>query len=516
MKKGIIYVRVSTDEQANTGYSLEYQEERLLKACEYERSQVLRVFREDYSAKDFNRPEFQKLLEYVKSHKSEVDFILFTRWDRFSRNSEEAYRMIRVFKNLNVEVRSLEQPLDMSIPDNKLMLAFYLMAPEIENDKISVRTKEGLYKAAKSGAFTSKAPFGCVNVRNEVEMATLAYCPENHKLVKEALELFSGGNYSADEIRRKFFGVGKDAKIGKQTFLNMLRNPTYAGKIVVPAFGKDRSYLVDGVHPPLISMHTFLRNTELLNRNKKILITKERDEFPLRGSLRCPICSKTLTASASRSRNQSRHHYYHCQKGCGFREKAGVVNQVFEEHLNTFELNEEMYNLYNEVFKDFISTMNTGKKQELSTIEKEMEKIVARKEKIENEYMDDKITSDKYNVLLDRCENDLLRLQMRKEALTVETKESMENLRSALLVHKTVSHLYKNADVRGKKEIIGSIFKDLLVFEKGAYRTTQLSILASLIFNDIKGFQESGIKKGDISVALSSLAPPAGLEPATL
>ncbi|MEY3965149.1 MAG: hypothetical protein RL263_318, partial [Bacteroidota bacterium] len=88
-----------------------------------------------------------------------------------------------------------------------------------------------------------------------------------------------------------------------------------------------------------------------------------------------------------------------------------------------------------------------------------------------------------------------------------ETKESLDNLRSALLVHKTVSHLYKNADVRGKKEIIGSIFKDLLVFEKGAYRTTQMSILASLIFNDIKGFQESGIKKGDISVALSSLAP---------
>jgi hypothetical protein len=43
------------------------------------------------------------------------------------------------------------------------------------------------------------------------------------------------------------------------------------------------------------------------------------------------------------------------------------------------------------------------------------------------------------------------------------------------------------------------------VFEKGAYRTTQLSILASLIFNDIKGFQESGIKKPHISVRL--LAP---------
>lgn len=515
MKKGIIYVRVSTDEQANTGYSLEYQQERLQKACEYERSEVLRVFKEDYSAKDFNRPEFQKLLEYVKSNKSEVDFILFTRWDRFSRNSEEAYRMIRVFKNLNVEVRSLEQPLDMSIPDNKLMLAFYLMAPEIENDKISVRTKEGLYKAAKSGAFTSKAPFGYKNTRNEEDMSTLAFCPENHQLVKEALELFSGGNYSAEEVRKKIFGVGRGAKISKQTFLNILRNPIYTGKVVVPAFGKDSSYLVDGVHPPIINMHTYVRNLEILNRNKKIVISKEREEFPLRGSLKCPICSKPLTGSSSRSRNQSLHHYYHCQKGCSYRQKASLVNQVFEDYLDSFELTNEMYNLYNEVFKDFMSTMNSGKKLELSNIEKEIEKIAARKEKIENEYMDDKISADAYNNLLDRCENEMLRLRLRKESLTTDTKESLENLRSALIVHKTLTHLYKNADVRSKKEIIGSIFKDFLVFEKGEYRTAQLSILGSLIFNDIKGFRENKKKKGDISVALSSQAPRPGLEPGT-
>ncbi len=64
-------------------------------------------------------------------------------------------------------------------------------------------------------------------------------------------------------------------------------------------------------------------------------------------------------------------------------------------------------------------------------------------------------------------------------------------------------------------ETVGSIFKDFLIYEGGEYRTAQLSILASLIFNDIKGFQESGIKKGDISVALSSFAPSPGLEPGT-
>ena len=84
-----------------------------------------------------------------------------------------------------------------------------------------------------------------------------------------------------------------------------------------------------------------------------------------------------------------------------------------------------------------------------------------------------------------------------------------------MLVHKTITYLYKNADVRGKKEIIGSIFKDSLVFEKGEYRTTQLSILATLIFNDIKGFGGDEKKKAIISDGLSNLAPQTGLEPVT-
>ena len=50
-----------------------------------------------------------------------------------------------------------------------------------------------------------------------------------------------------------------------------------------------------------------------------------------------------------------------------------------------------------------------------------------------------------------------------------------------------------------------------MIYEGGEYRTTQHSVLTSLIFNDIKGSQESSIKKGDISVALSSLAPQGGL-----
>ena len=56
------------------------------------------------------------------------------KWDRFSRNAGDAYQMINILRKLGVEPQAIEQPLDLSVPENKMMLAFYLAAPEVEND----------------------------------------------------------------------------------------------------------------------------------------------------------------------------------------------------------------------------------------------------------------------------------------------------------------------------------------------------------------------------------------------
>jgi|GEM_PF-2846241 len=63
MKSAYMYVRVSTDEQMCQGYSLIEQEERLLQYCEFNSIQITGIFREDYSAKDFNRPEWKKRIK---------------------------------------------------------------------------------------------------------------------------------------------------------------------------------------------------------------------------------------------------------------------------------------------------------------------------------------------------------------------------------------------------------------------------------------------------------------------
>ena len=114
--RAIIYTRVSTDEQAERGYSLRHQEQRLRQYCELNGITVVDHYQDDASAKTFERPAFGRLLTYIKKHRREVDQLLFAKWDRFSRNAEAAYAMIRVLRDLGVEAQAIEQPIDLSVP----------------------------------------------------------------------------------------------------------------------------------------------------------------------------------------------------------------------------------------------------------------------------------------------------------------------------------------------------------------------------------------------------------------
>src|ERR1700744_3620123 len=164
MQVADLYIRVSTDEQADKGYSQRNQEEMLRKYCGLHAIQVRKVIYEDHSAKTFNRPQWKALLLDLRKHKGGPDLVLFTKWDRFSRNAGDAYQMINILRKLGVEPQAIEQPLDLSIPENKMMLAFYLAAPEVENDRRALNTFYGMRRAKKEGRWVSGAPIGYKNL----------------------------------------------------------------------------------------------------------------------------------------------------------------------------------------------------------------------------------------------------------------------------------------------------------------------------------------------------------------
>jgi DNA invertase Pin-like site-specific DNA recombinase len=154
MKVAVLYVRVSTDEQADKGYSQRYQEEMLVKYCNLNSISIANVIKEDHSAKTFQRPGWTKFLVDLKKKKIHCDLVLFLKWDRFSRNAGDAYQMINILRKIGCEPQAIEQPLDLSIPENKIMLAFYLAAPEVENDRRALNVFHGMRRAKKEGRWT--------------------------------------------------------------------------------------------------------------------------------------------------------------------------------------------------------------------------------------------------------------------------------------------------------------------------------------------------------------------------
>jgi len=72
-----LYVRVSTDEQAEKGFSQRNQEEILRKYYSINHIQIRNVIYEDHSAKTFNRPQSKKFLVDLKKNKNKIDLVLF-------------------------------------------------------------------------------------------------------------------------------------------------------------------------------------------------------------------------------------------------------------------------------------------------------------------------------------------------------------------------------------------------------------------------------------------------------
>ena len=158
-RKAVIYTRVSTEEQADQGYSLSDQESRLRQYCKVNHYRVLQHFQDDCSAKNFDRPKFQEFVRYVEQ-RQDVNLLLFIRWDRFSRSVEEGLKMVSYLREYGVEVQAVEQPIDLSIPENKAMFYFYLAIPEIENDRRSLNTRSGMRRAKREGRWVSTPPKG--------------------------------------------------------------------------------------------------------------------------------------------------------------------------------------------------------------------------------------------------------------------------------------------------------------------------------------------------------------------
>lgn len=344
----MIYTRVSTDDQATKSNSLFDQEELLRKACVQDHVEIIDHIQDDgYSAKTFNRPGFQRFLDRLQKGQMKVDFLYVVRWDRFSRNMENGFLMLRDLRKYGVDVKCLEETYDTSDPAAVMLRAIKMAEPEMDNRRRAKNTQMGIRRTRKEGRYAcGAAPVGYVWDRSNTK--PMIKPSPSASLVKEAFELYSTGLYSIEGVRKLL--EGKGLNIGKTAFNHMLRNPIYMGKIVIPEYGEEEEQLISAIHEPIISEELFNKVQKVLARIYKknacrVKKVNDKDELPLRGMLECPKCHSAWTGSGSRG-NGGIYFYYHCQNGCKERGNAEELNEAFIDYLKGFKVLPEISNLY--------------------------------------------------------------------------------------------------------------------------------------------------------------------------
>ncbi|MBT3422083.1 MAG: recombinase family protein [Bacteroidetes bacterium] len=474
---------------------------------------VINVFIEDYSAKNFDRPEFTKLLNYIKHNKSKVDELLFIKWDRFSRNTSDSYAMIDNFKTLGVIVNAVEQPIDLSIPENKIMLAFYLTSPEVENDRRSINTRNGMRQAMKEGYWQGSPPKGYSYTGTKPK--NLLIPNDDAQFIKKAFELVSLNTEPVDKIRVILNKEG--AKFTKTAFYNLLQNISYTGQIFIKSYGTEKSEIVSGLHDPIISIDLYKKAQLAIHSRKRTIKSKSKydNNLPLRGHLICNECGKILTGSASSNRVKNKYYYYHCQNGCKQRFSAQSANSIFIKYLQNLQLNSNMKKLIFEIIKDLSKNNNKDNKIRLLNYEKKINTIDNRLQALVDSYLDGNIRQDVYDKVQLKYENeksDIIEVISKIK----RTERDIQNIVNfGIIFFEEIHNQYVKHNVEIKHRIIGSIFNNNLIFNGKSYRTPVRMPYLSLLFNNINEFGEVNKKRAAISSNPSMKAPPPGLEPGT-
>lgn len=469
MKTAYLYVRVSTDEQKRKGYSLPEQEDRLLKYCHYNGIEVKGIFREDHSAKTFNRPEWKKLVAKIKAQKSKEDNnILVVKWDRFSRNIGYAYEMIGLLREYNTTVSAIDQPIDFSIPENTVIFSIYLSMSEAENERRGLNTANGIRRAKQMGRYPNKAPLGYINLTGLDGRKHIAPKQPEADILKWVFHQIAKNLYRVEEVRQ--MAIAKGIKCSPANFWRLIRNPVYCGFIRLNS-SFEEVQLIKGLHEAIITEALFNEVQNIINTKRRLIgkSAEVNDIFPLRRYLTCPACGRKLCGSFSTGRNQ-KYPYYHCSSKCKIRFNAGMINDKYKNKLKRLVLSSNAIELFSLILEDInITTYKTDYLNERSALLKQIEEqklFIAKARKL---LVTDILQYDDYSEI--KKEHRTSSEYLKKELNTVINK--LKNIDELLkFTDRPISHIFQgfsNLDIADKRHIINQIPPSNIDFDTGDF-----------------------------------------------
>ena len=342
-KKAYIYTRVSTAMQVD-GYSLEAQEERLRRHCEYHDMEIVRTYTDKGKSGStiVGREQFQKMLNDIESQKDGVSYVLVYKLSRFGRNAYDIHGSLRILTENNVYLVAVEDGIDTSTKMGETFALIMAALAQAELSNIHEQTFLGRQQKAREGKWNGgMSPLGyqLVDGKLIIDEAEAAIVRRIFDLYTQERPLGIAGvvkQLLKEEVKRPPRQNRTYGQIGRKLVSDVLENPIYTGQI---AYGRrhmekaDRKgnrkvvnqqeyILVQGEHTPIISLEQFQAAQELRKGRSNMCERRPDNDYVhlLSPMLRCPECGASMYGNTTRKRKKTAsgefyadYHFYACK-----------------------------------------------------------------------------------------------------------------------------------------------------------------------------------------------------------
>ncbi|MGO4531971.1 recombinase family protein [Paenibacillus sp. 2TAF8] len=506
-KKVAIYARVSTEEQAEHGYSIDAQLETLRKYCELYSNEVVDEYVDrGVSGKSIKgRYELQRLLK--DAEESKFNEVIVWKFNRMARKNIDLLHIVDLLEKNSITFRSFSENFDTNSSMGRFALQMMGAVGELERNTIVDNVKMGHRQRAKMGLHNGKVPLGYTvvegNGNSRETKSEIIIVEDEASIVRYIFEQYATGHglkTIANDLNHRGRKTQKGNPFSTTAIRDLLDNPMFVGKIRYNQYenwaekrrkGKSSEViLVDGHHPPIINKALW-EKVQLL-REKKATLPKKRfeGEYLLTGLIRCPECSAAMTASRTVNRSKDGEKITRMYYSCGrFRSQgsavchANSVRKVEAEQAVTDRIRQAVVNP--EILQRVVRSVNERRSGRIKPLRDELAAVQARITSLEDKkrkylelYEIDDIDRDMFSERLSILNKELDTELTRKSKLELELRDDQADPASYELVRSLITKfdaLLRHSPFQQRKTLMHLIVKKITLDDKKRVSSVELA-----------------------------------------
>ena len=410
-----IYVRVSTEEQVQEGYSIRAQIEKLKSYALLKEWDIFDIYADEgISGKNIvDRPAINRLIDDIENEN--VNNVLVFKVDRLTRSTKNLLELVELFEECNCAFNSLTESIDTDTPSGRMFLKIIGIFAEFERENLVSRLKLGFERKAKEGYTLANfvSSYGYTRKKGE-KIQTVQ--PDEAKIVKEIYSMFVDKNMSMNEIartlsQRKIPTKKNSGSWEAITIKGILLNPTYIGKIRYSMNDEKRYFESEGQHERILTDDMFYRAQEKIKNIPQTVRTKHpREQSYFCGFIHCGICNSKFGThnylSKTTGEEKSYKTSYVCNGSKSWNEDISCKSSAVSHAKVERAFNEYIQNI-NDITKDKDINIEENAKntehellESIIDYEKKLDTLQNRKKQVMERYVQGTIEFDEYKSMI--------------------------------------------------------------------------------------------------------------------